>query len=326
MKRVLITGGAGYIGNVLATLLIENGLSVKAVDLLWFDKKIPDINKNNPRYKFIKGDISDNDILDEAIEGVDYVVHTAAVVGDPASKKFPDLTYKTNVQASMGIIKKAEQKKIKGFIFLSTCSNYGITDGAADEDTPLKPLSLYSETKVKIEEFLMSKTKDLDWVICRLSTVYGLSPRMRFDLTVNDFALNAFKKKYLDIFLPYSYRPYIHVYDAAKTISKIIDNFDKVKNNVFNVGFPKENYQKIEIANIVKEYIPGIKIDILKDGADKRDYKVDFSKIEKSLGVNKTYTVRDGIREIIHKLEKGDMRDPYEAKYYNTSPDIEAGA
>ena len=205
--KILITGAAGYIGSVIVNRALEKDFRVKAIDALWFDKDVSLIHLNNPAYEFKKIDITDSSRLDRHLDGVDFVIHTAAVVGDPASKKFPDLTTKVNLESTIRLIDRLKGRGVKGFIFLSTCSNYGIADGLANEETPLKPLSLYARTKVDVEQYLMDKVKHIDWVICRLSTAYGISPRMRFDLTVSDFTMNAFTQKYLDIYLPKTYRP-----------------------------------------------------------------------------------------------------------------------
>ena len=320
--KLLITGGAGYIGSVITNLALQQGYQVKVVDALWFKKDIPLIHMNNPNYQFIKGDICDKNVAKKIIKDVDFIINTAAVVGDPASKKFPDLTYKTNYEACINLAELAKENKAKGFIFFSTCSNYGIANGLANEETELNHLSIYAKAKVKAEEYLMNDINGLDWIICRLSTVYGVSPRMRFDLTVNDFTMNAYIKKYLDIFLPYSHRPYIHVYDVAKIIMELLKNFEKVKNNVFNIGFNGENYQKIQIANIVKENIPDTKIEIVKTGSDLRDYQVDFSKLKKFLNIQNTYTIKNGVEEILEILKNKIITDPYKDYYYDTLPDI----
>jgi nucleoside-diphosphate-sugar epimerase len=320
--KILITGGAGYIGSVLTNLALQNGHSVVAVDHLWFNEHIPLIHLSNPDYTFIKGDIRDKSVIEGAMQNIDFVIHTAAVVGDPASKLFPEDTKSINETASYQLIDLARERKVKGFIFFSTCSNYGIANDLATEETPLSPLSLYAESKVNVERYLTEKVKDMDWVIGRLSTIYGASPRMRFDLTVNDFTLNGWKKKYLDIFLPESYRPYIHVFDLANVMMNIIANFGTVKNNVFNIGFPGENYQKIQIANTVKKYIPDVKIDILKEGGDKRDYQVDFSKLHKFISVKQIFNVDKSVAEIFEMLEKGYITDPDSPVYYNTTPKL----
>lgn len=320
--KILITGGAGYIGSVITNLALQNGHEVVAVDHIWFNEQIPLIHLSNPRYTFIKGDIRNKDVVASAIKGIDFVIHTAAVVGDPASKLFPEDTKSINEDASYQLIDQARQEKIKGFIFFSTCSNYGVANDLATEESELRPLSLYAESKVNVEKYLIEKVKDMNWVIGRLSTIYGASPRMRFDLTVNDFTLNAWKKQYLDIFLPESYRPYIHVFDLANIMMHVIADFDKVKNNVFNIGFPGENYQKIQIAEIVKKYIPETKIDILKEGGDKRDYQVDFSKLHRFLNVKQIFNVDKSVAEIYEMLSKGYISDPESPVYYNTTPKL----
>lgn len=320
--KILITGGAGYIGSVITNLALQNGHEVVAVDHIWFNDQIPLIHLSNPRYTFIKGDIRNKEVVASAIKGVDFVIHTAAVVGDPASKLFPEETKSINEDASYQLIDLARQEKIKGFIFFSTCSNYGVANDLATEESELRPLSLYAESKVNVEKYLIEKVKDMNWVIGRLSTIYGASPRMRFDLTVNDFTLNAWKKQYLDIFLPESYRPYIHVFDLANIMMHVIADFDKVKNNVFNIGFPGENYQKIQIAEIVKKYIPETKIDILKEGGDKRDYQVDFSKLHRFLNVKQIFNVDKSVAEIYEMLSKGYITDPESPVYYNTTPKL----
>ncbi|MHC4309028.1 MAG: NAD-dependent epimerase/dehydratase family protein [Planctomycetota bacterium] len=321
--NILITGGAGYIGSVISRLALEQNYNVKVIDLLWFDKNLPLLYEDNPNYEFIKGDIRNRDLLDHALKDVDFVIHCAAIVGEPASKKFPELTQQINYDASVELISGAQHHGVKGFVFFSTCSNYGASDGLAAEDAPLKPLSLYARTKVDVEKYLMDKVKDIDWAICRLSTVYGVSDRMRFDLTVNDFTMNAYMKKYLDIFLPFTYRPYIHVYDVATVIMQVISNFDKVRNNVFNVGFKGENYQKIQIAKMVQKFVPDTKIEVVKKGTDLRDYQVDFSKLQRFLNIRKQYSIEDGVKGVQTLLEQCIVTDPYERCYYNTTPDLE---
>jgi len=320
--QLLITGGAGYIGSVITDLALQHNHKVRVIDTLWFKKDVPQIHSNNPDYEFVKGDIRDVALVRKALHDVDFVIHACAVVGDPASEKFPDLTYKINYEASVDIINLAQEYGVKGFIFFSTCSNYGISKGLACEKTSLKPLSLYAETKVDVEKHLMEEIKNLNWIICRLATVYGVSPRMRFDLTVNDFTMNSYMKKYLDVYLPHTHRPYIHVCDVAKVVMQMLENFQSAKNNVFNVGFNKENYRKIEISNVVKEFVPETKIEIVKKGKDLRDYRVGFSKLQRFLSINNTFTVKDGVKEILRLFENNVITDPYESCFYNTTPDF----
>ncbi len=320
--KILITGGAGYIGSMITNVALQNNIQVKVIDCLWFNQAIPLIHYSNPNYEFVRGDICDSSLHESLLHDVDFVIHCAAVVGDPASKLFPELTQKINYDASIALFNKAVAMQKKGFIFFSTCSNYGSVEGIATEESELKPLSLYAETKVHTEQYIIENHKDLDYIVCRLSTVYGVSPRMRFDLTVNDFTLNAFRKKYLDIFLPESYRPYIHVFDLANIILNLLQNFDKVKNNVFNLGFKGENYMKIEIADAVQKHIDGVKIDILKEGGDLRDYKVDFSKLYSYLGLTNRFNVEASVKEIVEILQAKIITDFDQPVYYNTTPNL----
>ncbi|MFN5319595.1 MAG: NAD-dependent epimerase/dehydratase family protein [Bacteroidia bacterium] len=160
--RILITGGAGYIGSVLTNLALQRGHTVTAVDALWFNEQIPLIHLNNPNYTFHKGDIGSTTLMEPLCENADFIIHTAAVVGDPASKLFPELTTEVNEKASIRLIKTAQKAGVKGFIFFSTCSNYGVANDLATEDTPLQPLSLYAESKVNVERYLMEKPQGLD--------------------------------------------------------------------------------------------------------------------------------------------------------------------
>jgi nucleoside-diphosphate-sugar epimerase len=320
--KLLITGGAGNVGSVLAGMALQHNHHVRVVDALWFEKKVPVLFCNDSRYEFIKGDIRDEKLMNECVQDVDYVVHAAAVVGDPASKLFPEITRKINHAAAVNLINICGRNGVKGFLFLSTCSNYGVASELADENTALKPLSLYAETKVDVEKYLIEHADGPDWLIGRLSTVYGVSPRIRFDLTVNDFAMNGFRNKFLDIFLPLSYRPYVHVWDLAKILLALLADFDRVKNNVFNIGFPGENYQKIKIAEAVKKQLPEVKINIVKQGGDLRDYQVDFTKVHKAVRVEREFDAERSVREFINLFRQGVISDFDNPVYYNTSPDF----
>jgi nucleoside-diphosphate-sugar epimerase len=322
-KKILIIGGAGYIGSVITNRAINERYKVKVLDLLWFNKKVPLVYITNPCYTFIKGDAYSDNVLDTALDDIDYVIYTAAVVGDPASIKYPELTKRINIDTAKKVIDKCQGHGIKGFIFFSTCSNYGISnDGLATEETLLNPLSLYAETKVAIERYLSDNNNNLDWIIGRLSTVYGLSSRMRFDLTVNEFALKGYKDEYIDIFNPESYRPYIHTYDLANIIVELVNKFEQTKNNIFNIGFNGENYQKIQIAQAVQKFIPELKIDIIKSGGDMRDYQVDFSKLSKYVNVKRVFNVEKSVENIISTIKMGLFENTSSNQYYNTKPDL----
>lgn len=322
--KILITGGAGYIGSVLTGLGLSRNHQVRAVDCLWFDQTIPLSYSQYPDYEFIRGDFTDPYVLESALEGVDLVIHTAAVVGDPASKKYPELTRKTNDEGTIALINKARAKGVRGFVFFSTCSNYGVADTLATEETPLKPLSLYAQTKVNVERYLIDSVSDMKWIIGRLSTVYGLSPRMRFDLTVNDFMMNAYRSKKLDIFFPESYRPYIHVFDLANVVLELAERMDSLGRQVFNIGFNGENYRKIQIANEVKRLVPDLNIEILKQGGDLRDYQVDFAKLSKVISYKPEFNVKKGLKKLNSYLQMKLIDDYDNPVFYNTSPRIPA--
>ena len=322
-STILITGGAGYIGSIITNLALRQGHRVIAVDTLWFERGTPAIHLGDPAYTFVRGDMGNAALMRPLLEGVDHVIRTAAVVGDPASNKFPELTRYTNFIATQRLITLCRQQGVRGFFFFSTCSNYGIADDLATEATALNPLSLYAETKVDIERHLMDEVHDMDWIIGRLSTVYGTSPRMRFDLTVNDFTLAGWLDKKLDLFLPESYRPYIHVFDLAQVVLSLLVRITEARHNVFNIGFPGENYQKIQIAKAVSEVIPDLAINILRDGGDKRDYQVDFTKLHRFIKLEQVHRVNSAIRDIHRMLEDGLVTDPQAPKHYNTTPELE---
>jgi nucleoside-diphosphate-sugar epimerase len=305
-------------------LALAGGHDVVAVDTLWFDKAVPLVHWSNPKYTFRKTSFSNTAFLEEFLPQVDYVVHLAAVVGEPASKLDQALTFKTNVTDTESLLAAAAKHKVKGVLFMSTCSNYGIAEGMATEDSPLRPLSPYAESKVKIEEQLAGGKYPLNWIVCRMSTVFGVAPRMRFDLTVNDFTLNAHKDKKLEIFLPHTFRPYIHVFDAARALLALLQDFSRTKNQVFNVGFPGENYEKRRIADLCKKHIPGLDLKIVESGMDTRDYQVDFSKIDSFLKLEQTHTVESGVKEILASLAIGAFGEGTAPKFSNTTPALDA--
>lgn len=317
-KVVLITGAAGYIGSTLSQIFLQHGYEVRGIDVLWFDHTVPMAFWAHPSYTFRKGDFGDATVMRSLLQGVDIVFHTAAVVGEPACKKFPELAEETNYHKTLKLVEYCEEFGVPRFVFFSTCSNYGISEGIADENAPLQPLSLYARTKVAVERFLMERSGSLQWVIGRLATVYGVSPRMRFDLTVNDFTAKGWFDKYIDIFLPHTYRPYVHVYDVARIMLAIAENFDRVSNQVFNVGFEGENYQKITIAEMVKKYIPEVTIEIVREGTDLRDYQVSFDKLQRSLPIENQYTVESGVQQVLTLFQQSIVRNPKAAKYYDT--------
>ena len=220
MKKVLVTGGAGYIGSVLTKILLQKGYSVTVVDKLLFGGEPIVELLNNSSFQFFKTDIRDSEEMEKIIKGGDFdaILHLAAIVGDPACAKDPDVTRSTNLNGSIALYDLANKYGVKRFVFSSTCSNYGkmkSPDMYVNEESELSPVSLYAETKVAFEQYLLSqnKTNSCKPVCLRFSTVYGLSPRPRFDLTVNEFTKELALGRELIIFGEQFWRPYCHVVD-----------------------------------------------------------------------------------------------------------------
>jgi len=322
-KKVLITGAAGYIGSVLTHQLLQSGCKVRGMDILNFGGESLLSVYNHHNFNFIKGDIRDERDVENALIDADAVVHLAAIVGDPACAAQPELAEETNWQASKTLFELAHQtKSIKNFVFASTCSNYGkMKDGDfVKEDSPLRPVSLYAELKVKFEKYILeSKTRpDFYPTALRFATVYGISPRLRFDLTVNEFIRELATGNELEIYGEQFWRPYCHVDDLAGACVKVLESEpSKTDHNVYNVGVTRENYKKKMIAEELLKLIPDAKIKYVQKNEDPRDYRVDFTKIKSELGFKITKTVPDGIREIYNLLKDGLLNDPYSHNYKN---------
>lgn len=323
MKKVLVTGGAGYIGSVLSRILLNNGYSVRVLDSLKFGgESLYDIAQH-PDFEFMKGDLRIDADIDKALDGVNYVAHLAAIVGDPACSKFSDEAKEVNWTASVSFFKKAEQAGIEKFVFASTCSNYGKMadpDSFVDENSELRPVSLYAELKVKFENFLLKENKNSPMcaTALRFSTVYGFSPRIRFDLTVNEFTRNVCIKGEQEIWGPQFNRPYCHVDDLARSVMLIFDSpVEKVKAKVFNVGDTKENYSKRMLMEEIQKQVAKAKAIYVEKTEDPRDYRVNCDKIKNELGFTITKKVPDGIREIIKLMQSGIIADPYAQKFRN---------
>jgi len=322
MKKILVTGGAGYIGSILVRQLLEKGYNVRVIDSLkWGGESLHDV-MNNKNFEFFKGDIRNIKDIKVALEGVKSVIHLAAIVGDPACSKFSDEAKQTNWDASINLFEECEKTDIERFVFASTCSNYGKmkeSDNFVKEDSELNPVSLYARLKVKFENYLLNEK--INSKICstalRFSTVYGFSPRMRFDLTVNEFTRNMVIENFQEIWGEQFWRPYAHVDDLCRASILVLESQkDKVKSQVFGVGDTKENYQKGMIIREINQLVDG-KIKYVAKDEDPRDYRVDFSKIKSELGFSISKTVPDGIREIKKIVESEIISDCYSSKFKN---------
>ncbi|MDB3938931.1 NAD(P)-dependent oxidoreductase [Candidatus Pelagibacter sp.] len=326
MKNILVTGGAGYVGSGLLRELLSKGYHVTCIDnLLFGGESLLDI-WHNENFTFINCDINNSEKLDIIFSKNSFygVIHLAAIVGDPACKLYSDLATKTNWESSKWLVEKSKSSGVSKFIFASTCSNYGKmenSDSYVDENSNLAPVSLYAELKVKFEKYLlyeMKKNAGFSATSLRFSTVYGLSPRMRFDLTVNEFTKDLALGKELVIFGEQFWRPYCHVKDFSNAFITVLNSpSEKVAYNVFNVGDTKENYTKQMLVDEIKKLLPESKIKYIAKNDDPRDYRVNCDKIKKELGFKITMTVPDGIKEIKRVIKENLIKDPENQKYYN---------
>lgn len=321
--KVLVTGGAGYIGSVLVRQLLNKGYDVRAFDSLKFGGDALYDVMQHPRFEFMKGDVRNADEVAKAIDGIDAIAHLAAIVGDPACKKFSEEANETNWDGSVALFEAAEKAGIKRFVFASTCSNYGKMpdpNSFVVETSELNPVSLYAELKVKFEKYLIEDRKESNMcsTALRFSTVYGFSPRIRFDLTVNEFTRNAAVHGEQEIWGPQFWRPYCHVDDLARAVVLVIESDEaKVRANVFNVGSTEENYNKGMIIEEVCKVVPNVKVNYVDSSEDPRDYRVNFDKIKNELGFTITKTVPDGVKEIYTLLRTGIVTDPFAQKFRN---------
>ena len=318
----LVTGGAGYVGSVLVEELLDTGRRVRVLDSL-LHGPVPSLLSvwDRSDLEFVRGDVRDPDARRQALEDVDEVVHLAAIVGDPACSREPDEARDVNLEATRGMLREASRAGVSRFVFASTCSNYGKMNGnsLATEDWELRPVSLYAETKVAAElEVLAQSSNGFVGTCLRLATVYGTSPRMRFDLTVNEFTRDVFSGRDLVVFGEQFWRPYIHVRDVARGIVTVLDApKDVVGGAVYNVGETTENYRKLDIVELLKQRVDDASISFVHRDEDPRDYRVSFEKIKHDLGFQVGSTVPDGIDEVASLVQSGLLADPFAAVYRN---------
>jgi len=298
MSKILITGGAGYIGSMLCTKLLQEGHFVTAVDLLKYDKGSLNHLYFNKKFKLICDDIRKVSLMKKLIKKHDIIIPLAALVGAPLCEKFKKEAMSTNLGTIKTLCKLATKKN--KIIYLTTNSGYGIGEKNkyCDENSPLKPISLYGKTKCDGEDLVRSKIKN--HVCFRLATVFGHSYRMRSDLLVNNFVYTAIKKKKLTLFEPHFRRNFIHVRDVVNAIIFTMKNFNRLKNNVYNLGLSSANISKIMLAEKIQKQYKKLSIKIVtnRKDPDKRDYFVSNDKIEKK-GFKAKISLEDGISELI---------------------------
>jgi len=295
--KILITGGAGYLGSVITKKMLEAGHSVTAIDNLAFKQLSPLQFTSNPNYNFIYGDIRNVDFLKHQVGIHDVIIPLAAIVGFPACKADPKLAWEVNFTQIETILDSIGDDHI--ILYPNTNSGYGIGEGQSEctEVSPLNPISVYGESKCAAEKLLLECSQ----AICfRLATVFGTSTRMRTDLLVNEFVYKAMTDKYITVFEKHFKRNFIHIQDVANVFLWALNNYETMKHNVYNVGLSNANLNKQELLEKIQQYIPDFAIsysDFYED-PDKRDYIVSNAKIEKT-GWNPKYSLDDGIIELM---------------------------
>ncbi len=326
--HIVITGGAGYIGSLLTGELLRQGYSVTVIDALLFGGESLMGFYHHPNFHFVKADVTEERaVLDALRQGwprPKAVIHLAAIVGFPACQAVGrQVAWKYNVDATRLVFEQAVRLGAERFIFASTYSNYGVApDGRpVTEDSPLNPQSLYAETKIAAEEYLLAQ-KDAPTapLIFRFATLYGISPRTRFDLIVNQFVLEAFTRRRLIIYQRGYSRSFVHIYDVILGILLGLEAEESlIRGEVYNLGTEAGNYTKDEIVQLVLKRLPETVVEYkdLSFGGDMRDITVSFEKIRRLLGFQATRTVDDGIREVLGALRDGLIRSPLDDRYRN---------
>jgi nucleoside-diphosphate-sugar epimerase len=309
--RILLVGGAGYIGSVIATDLASRGLHVSLLDsILWKQKHVVAALRKTKNIRLLEADMGDVTSLREVAQGVETAVVAGAVVGDPITRKYPEEAHRINIRATEDAFHTLVDEGIPKLVFLSTCSNYGVVPQGqlAVEDSPLNPISLYARQKVAAETRLLElcEGSDTSAVILRLSTAFGDSLRMRFDLTVAHFVRDAVLTGSLEVFDADTWRPYCHVEDIAAAVASAIEApNEKVAGQIFNVGDERNNLTKRRIAEMVQLVCPKLEVLFVEGGEDARDYRVSFGKARAALGFEANWLVSEYIPRLKESLVDG---------------------
>ena len=313
-NKILLIGGAGYVGLAMSEFLIKKNFEVKCFDnLIYLQDRCLSKFKNLKNFTFVNGDIRNFNIK-SILKDVKDVVILVGLVGDPITKKYPLEAEQINQLFLKKIIDDCNGENLDRLIFVSTCSNYGLikTDVLADENYKLNPISSYAKHKVEIEKYLIAQKNKVDYsaTILRFATAFGLSPRMRFDLTINHFTRAVMQDKNLKIFDPDTWRPYCHVTDFARLIeSVLLSKKDKTHFQIFNAGRDENNVTKRQIIEEIVKIIPTKKISFLKGDSDPRNYRVNFSKVKQTLNFDTELSVQRGIKEIHEAITSNHFKE-----------------
>lgn len=313
-RDILVVGGAGYVGSVLTRKLLAEGHRVRVLDRLLFDHgTVLSGLVENDAFQFVRGDLNDEESVDRAIDGATDVVMLAALVGDPIASKYPDLARRVN-DGCKRLIERADRSGVERFVFTSTCSNYGLrdTDEPATEESELSPVSLYAELKVDFERFVLDRG---GWELCptllRIATAYGLSQRMRFDLTISEFTRTLAVGQELVVYDADTWRPYCHVEDISGAVMTALKaDPELVREEVFNVGHSDENYTKRMVVDVVQDVLDGAgEVSFEEGGRDPRNYRVSFEKIAEKLGFEPQHRVPETVASLVEAIQQGVFDD-----------------
>ena len=317
-ENVLVVGGAGYIGSLLVRKLLKRGYHVRVLDSLIYGNGAIAGVLHHPRLEFMEGDCRNITDVVKAMAGVKTVIHLAAIVGDPACDMDHKTAREVNYAATRMMIEISRGEGVERFIFASSCSVYGLTDQLMDEHSEVRPISLYAETKVDSEKVLLAAASgDFHPTILRFSTIFGLSPRPRFDLVVNVLTAKAMQEGVVTIFNGDQWRPFLHVSDAAESIVRVLESpLAVVSGQVYNVGDDRLNYTLSGVADKIVEIFPNTVVE-QKGNPDRRSYRVCFDKIRDQLGFACSKTIPDGIHELKEAFERGLISDYREPLYSN---------
>lgn len=318
-RKILVIGGAGYVGSALLPKLLERGYEVRLLDLLLYGHEPIRQVLGHPRLELVQADFRQVDKVVNAMRGIDAVIHLGGIVGDPACKLDEELTIEINLMATRMIAEVAKGSNVSRFIFASTCSVYGSSDQVLDERSELTPVSLYARSKIASERVLMCRADEsFAPIILRFGTIYGLSGRTRFDLVVNLLTAKALIEGEITIYGGDQWRPLLHVDDAALALLQCLEApLSLVRRQAFNVGSDEQNYTIRQIGEMVHRLVPNSQIVVKGMDQDVRNYRVNFNKIRQNVGFTPKWTVERGIEQVIEALRNGNIADYRDAKYSN---------
>lgn len=327
--KILVTGGAGYIGSVLVPHLLECGHHVRVLDSLMYGAHGLRGVWGHEQFHFIPGNILDDEKVDAATFGVDAVVHLAAIVGAAVCKMAPERAESVNRCGAELVAQVARKNGAQVFLLASTCSNYGKQDGPVDEESPLNPTSKYAETKIAAEHAVLAlETPSFCTVVARFATVFGTSPRMRFDVMVNEFVRDAYMRRHLLLYNAQAWRPFVHVRDLVRAITSLVQvGYARLvplfgdDSRVVNVG--GHNRRKEDLATALLENVYDLAIERREGNPDPRDYQVSFKRLEDTF-MGKYWACRtpeSSIYELVSALDAGLYGDPYGERWTNAPTD-----